>query len=136
MKSYNCTVCEYDLVFVKPTVTVTSDATLRGGYQNLSAFSPSRIRTYTPRAFQQRLASGGNAQLSRSLPLPVPHEISFHCPCASMGGGSEKKAVRQFSTVSGPAQHLESGACVGGKRSSRCLVGYVQEETKSMSLAG
>jgi hypothetical protein len=53
-----------------------------------------------------------------------------------MGGGSEKKAVRQFSTVSGLAQHLESGACGGGKVTFRRVVEYVQEEMKSMGFGG
>jgi hypothetical protein len=36
-----------------------------------------------------------------SLPLLVPNKILFHCPRALMSKGSKKKAVRQFSTVSG-----------------------------------
>ena len=71
-----------------------------------------------------------------SLPLPVPDEISFHCPRALMGEGSKKKAVRQFSTVSGLAQHLESGACDGGKGTFRRVVEYVQEEMKGIGFGG
>lgn len=70
------------------------------------------------------------------LPLSVPDEISFHCPRALIGEGSKKKAVRQFSTVSGLAQHLESGACDGGKVTFRRMVEYVQEEMKGMGFGG
>jgi len=69
------------------------------------------------------------------LPLPVPDEISFHCPRALMGEGSKKKAVRQFSTVSGLAQHLESGACNGGKGTFRRVAEYAQEEMLEMSIS-
>jgi hypothetical protein len=71
-----------------------------------------------------------------SLPLPAFDEISFHCPRALMGEGSKEKAVRQFSTVSGLAQHLESGACDGGKGTFRRVVEYVQEEMNSMGFGG
>jgi hypothetical protein len=69
-----------------------------------------------------------------SLPLPVPDEISFHCPRALMGKGSKKKAVRQFSTVSRLVQHLESSACDGGKGTFRRVVEYVQEEMKGVRI--
>ena len=71
-----------------------------------------------------------------SLPLPVPDEISFHYPRALIGEGSKKKAVRQFSTVSRLAQHLESGACDGGKGTFRRVVEYVQEKMKGMGFSG
>jgi hypothetical protein len=48
--------------------------------------------------------------------------------------GPSKKAVKQFSTVSGLAQHLESGACTGGKGSFRRVIEYVQEEMKNIGL--
>ena len=71
-----------------------------------------------------------------SLPLSVPDEISFHCPRALLGEGSKKKAVRQFSTVSGLAQHLESSACDRGKITFRRMVEYVQEEIKGIGFGG
>jgi hypothetical protein len=49
-----------------------------------------------------------------------------------MGERSKKKAIRQFSTMSGLAQHLESGACDGGKGTFRRVVEYVQEEIKGI----
>ena len=70
------------------------------------------------------------------MSLPVPDEISFHCPRALISEGSKKKGVKQFSTVSGLAQHLESGACDGGKGTFRRVVTYVQEEMKGMGFGG
>jgi len=70
------------------------------------------------------------------LPSTVANEISFHCPRALMGEGSKRKAVRHFSTVSGLAQHLESGACDGGKGTFSRVVEYVQEEMKGIGFGG
>lgn len=108
----------------------------RSSYQTCPLCPPSRIRTFTLSALQQHLSSSVHAQVSMSLPFPVPNEISFHCPRALMGRGGEKNAVRQFSTVSGLAQHLESGACDGGKGTFRRVVEYVQEEMKGMGFGG
>jgi len=70
------------------------------------------------------------------LPLPVLDEIAFHCPRALMGEVSKTEGFKQFSTVSGLAQHLESGACDGGKNTFRRVVKYVQEEMKGMGFEG
>jgi hypothetical protein len=51
-------------------------------------------------------------------------------------GVESKKVVKQFSTVSGLAQHLESGTCEGGKGTLRRVVEYVQEEMKGMGFGG
>lgn len=71
-----------------------------------------------------------------SLPLLIPDEISFHCPRTLIGEENKKKAIRQFSTVSGLAQHLESGACDGEKGTFKRVVEYVQEEIKGMGFDG
>ncbi|TVY22370.1 hypothetical protein LHYA1_G008714 [Lachnellula hyalina] len=108
----------------------------QSGYQTCPLCPPSYIRTFTHSALQQHLSSSVHAQLTMSLPLPIPDEISFHCPRALMGARKEKESVRQFSTVSGLAQHLESGACDGGEGTFRRVVEYVQEEMKSMGFDG
>lgn len=108
----------------------------RSGYQTCPLCPPSRTRTFKPSALQQHLSSTVHAQVSTSLPLSVPDEISFHCPRALIGERGKKKAIRQFSTVSGLAQHLESGACYGGKVAFRRVVEYVQEEMKGMGFGG
>jgi hypothetical protein len=53
-----------------------------------------------------------------------------------MGEGGKNKPLKQFSTVSGLAQHLESGACGGGRGTFMRVVEYVQEEMKGMGLGG
>ena len=108
----------------------------RSGYQTCPLCPSSCTRTFKQSALQQHLSSSVHAQVPISLPLLVPDEMSFHCPRALIGEGSKKKAVRQFSTVSGLAQHLESGACDGGKGTFRRVVEYVQEEMKGMGFGG
>jgi hypothetical protein len=70
------------------------------------------------------------------LPLLEPDKISFHYPCALIGEGSKKKTIRQFSTVSGLVQYLESGTCKGGKVTFRRVVEYIQEEIKGIGFGG
>lgn len=108
----------------------------RSGYQKCPLCPPSCTRTFKRSALQQHLSSSVHAQVLTSLPLLLPNEISFHCPRALIGEETKEKAVMQFSTVSGLAQHLESGACDGGKTTFRRAVEYVQEEMKGMGFAG
>jgi hypothetical protein len=108
----------------------------RSGPQTCPLCPPSRTRKFNPSALQQHLSSIVHAQVSMSFPLLAPDEITFHCPRALMGEGSKKKAVKQFSTVSGLAQHLESGACNGGKKTLKRMVEYVQEEMKGLGFGG
>jgi hypothetical protein len=96
----------------------------------------SRTRTFEPSALQQHLLSSVHAQASISSPLLVPDDILFNCPRALMGEGNKKKVVRQFSTVSGLAQHLESGACEGGKGTFKHVIEYVQDKMKDMGFGG
>jgi len=129
-----------------PTSTVSTSANFpsmltlrprtRSSYQTCPLCPPSRTRTFKPDALQQHLSSSIHAQISKSAPLPVPDEISFHCPRALTSEGGKKKAVKQFSTVSGLAQHLESGACDGREVTFRRVVEYVQKEMKGMGFGG
>ncbi|KAJ8069836.1 hypothetical protein OCU04_000250 [Sclerotinia nivalis] len=98
------------------------------GYQTCPLCPLSSTRKFKHDALQQHLSSSIH---NLSLPLSVLDEISFHCPRALMREES-KKAVSQFSTMSGLAQHLESGACDEGKATLRRVVEYVQEEMKGM----
>ncbi|KAI1106237.1 hypothetical protein F4804DRAFT_301261 [Jackrogersella minutella] len=103
----------------------------QNGYQTCPLCPPSCTRRFKPEALQQHMFSSVHAKVSMSLPLPVPDEISFHCPRGLIGEQSTK-ATKQFSTVSGLAQHLESGACGGGKVTLKRVIEYVQEEMKGM----
>ncbi|TVY33154.1 hypothetical protein LOCC1_G008421 [Lachnellula occidentalis] len=106
----------------------------RVGFQTCPLCPSSRTRKFQESALQQHLSSSFHAQVSMSLPLLVPDEISFHCPRTMMGEGSKNTPLKQFSTVSGLTQHLESGACDGGRGTFRRAVEYVQEEMKGMGL--
>ncbi len=97
---------------------------------------PSRPRTFDPSALQQHLSSGVHAQVFMPSTWPVPEEISFHCPRALMSEANKQKAAKNFSTVSGLTQHLESGACGGGKGTFKNVIEYVQEEMKRMGFDG
>ncbi|KAH8793391.1 hypothetical protein BGZ57DRAFT_870547 [Hyaloscypha finlandica] len=108
----------------------------RSSYQTCPLCPPSRTRKFKDSALQQHLSSSVHAQVSMSLPLLVSDEILFHCPRTLMGEGVKNKSSKQFSTVSGLAQHLESGACDGGRGTFRRVVEYVQEEMKGMGFGG
>ncbi|KAH6986916.1 hypothetical protein EDB80DRAFT_756122 [Ilyonectria destructans] len=105
------------------------------GRKQCTICPPSRTRTFEPRALQQHLSSSVHAKVHLSLVQKTPDEISFHCPLALMKG-SMKKPLKHFSTVSGLAQHIESGAYHGGKETLRRAVEYLQNEMKAMSLGG
>ena len=54
-------------------------------------------------------------------------EPFLYCPTMLAGSESQKPgAIRSFTTVSGLAQHLESGACVGGRATFRKVVKYLE----------
>ncbi|KAI3318571.1 hypothetical protein HD806DRAFT_512000 [Xylariaceae sp. AK1471] len=115
---------------------LTSRYRAQSSHQRCPLCPPSRTRTFKPSALQQHMTSSVHPRVTMSLPLSVPDKILFHCPKVLIGEESMKKAAKQFSTVSGLAQHLESGACSGGKGTFRRVVDYVQEEMKSMGFSG
>lgn len=56
----------------------------------------------------------------------------FHCPTAMLGlHATGKHAGKGFKTLSGMAQHIEVGACVGGKGTLDMLVGMFEEKVKA-----
>ncbi|KAE9373696.1 hypothetical protein N431DRAFT_438893 [Stipitochalara longipes BDJ] len=108
----------------------------QSGDQTCPLCLPARTRKFKGSALRQHLSSSVHAKVSMSLPLPVPDEVSFHCPRTLMGEGGKNKPLKKFSTVSGLAQHLESGACDGGRATFRRVVEYVQEEMKGLGFGG
>lgn len=95
-------------------------------------------RTFMPEALQQHLSSSVHSKLSRGytkLSLDAG-QITYHCPKALTDKGSKQKPNKNFSTVSGLAQHLESGACHGGTGTFRRAVEFVQEEMKALGFVG
>ncbi|KAM3551971.1 hypothetical protein ARSEF4850_007612 [Beauveria asiatica] len=61
------------------------------------------------------------------------HEPFIYCPAAISGSGNGKsKAIRKFTTISGLAQHLESGACIGGEASFWKAIKYLDARLQQM----
>ena len=88
---------------------------------------PSRRHFRSKAAFWQHLNS----------PAHLP--LRFHCPLglfdssrgkSSNGGGPP----RSFSTLSGLAQHVESGACRDGKAMLKMATRYIEDRLKAMGL--
>lgn len=106
---------------------------IRKGFHRCPLCPPSCTREFKPSGLRHHLLSSIHAQVSEHLFPPTPTGISFHCPRSLVEGESEK-AVKQFSTVSSLAQHLESGACAGGKGALECVIEYVQKEMAKIGL--
>ena len=134
-----------------PSLVLTSESTLsrsanfqdilfprlhtQSGFQVCHLCPPPRTRKFKGKAaLQQHLSSSVHAQVSTSL--PVLDDISFHCPRNLWGDGSQTRPLKQFSTASGLVQHLESGACNGGKRTLRRVIEYVEDEMKGIGFRG
>lgn len=84
-----------------------------------------RLREFrTLQAFRNHLAS------------PVHAPKTFHCPVdllpSTRKGKTGKTLIREFSTLSGMAQHIESGACEGGRRMLEGAVQFVEEKLKEL----
>jgi len=107
----------------------------QSGFQVCHLCPPPCTRKFKGKAaLQQHLSSSVHAQVSTSL--PVLDDISFHCPRNLWGDGSQTRPLKQFSTASGLVQHLESGACNGGKRTLRRVIEYVEDEMKGIGFRG
>ncbi|KAK4544181.1 hypothetical protein LTR36_004391 [Oleoguttula mirabilis] len=70
-----------------------------------------------------------NTSLLLHLNSPVHATKDFHCPTALVGlhGGKGSKA---FKTLSGMAQHIEIGACAGGKETLDLIVSIFESRIK------
>lgn len=62
----------------------------------------------------------------------------YHCPknLVSMIGGGKGGQKRQFSTLSGLSQHLEAGACKGGKKAFKICIDIIQERLEQLGFGG
>jgi hypothetical protein len=107
------------------------------GFTRCPLCPPRRTRTYGPKALQQHLSSSVHSKILLTTVIrSIPNEISFHCPLALTKDSSTRKPPGNFPTVSGLAQHIESGACYGGKETLRRAVEYLQSEMKTLNLSG
>lgn len=56
--------------------------------------------------------------------------LSYHCPLTLAVGG--KGIMKSFTTLSGMTQHLESGACKGGKKTFQKAVVFVNQKLREL----
>jgi hypothetical protein len=75
--------------------------------------------------------------MGNHLSSPAHAPKMFHCPLVFAGFEDKRKAsqlMRYFSTLSGLMQHLESGACQGGRATFRKTVEYVEYSLEKIGL--
>lgn len=69
--------------------------------------------------------------------LPSSRELTptlFHCPTALVNSTPHSERPRTFATLSGLAQHIESGACGEGLPTLKRAMEFVQERLEKMGL--
>ncbi|KAI4232182.1 MAG: hypothetical protein L6R40_007497 [Gallowayella cf. fulva] len=73
--------------------------------------------------------------LHNHLSSPAHAPKVFHCPvdliAPAKKGKQTKELIKEFSTLSGLTQHVESGAC-GGSKALKGAMGFVQERLKDL----
>ncbi|KAK2765228.1 hypothetical protein FQN54_008927 [Arachnomyces sp. PD_36] len=75
--------------------------------------------------------------LQMHIDSPVHSPKIYRCPISLAPASSSKKFVmRSFSTLSGLAAHLESGACAGGMATLEGAVGYIEARLEEMGMRG
>lgn len=75
--------------------------------------------------------------LQQHLESPAHAPRIFHCPISLTPVNSKGLTVQKhFSTLSGLAQHLESGACKGGKSTLRNVAKYIEDRLRELGWKG
>ncbi|KAH8721370.1 hypothetical protein HC256_001728 [Beauveria bassiana] len=72
-----------------------------------------------------------------SILMRTPSSLSLSSTSDGSISGSENgnsKAIRKFKTVSALAQHLESGACIGGEVSFWEAIKYIDTRLQNMGM--
>lgn len=77
--------------------------------------------------------------LQQHMNSPAHSAKIYHCPSNLFSTSSSntkaiQKTERHFSTLSGLSQHLESGACRGGKKTLIHCIGIIQERLQAFGL--
>ena len=114
----------------------TPSFTTLGGVGGASI--PSTLEILTPSSSRKssnfdtvgRLPSSFHTNLSS-------HELTptlFHCPTAIVNSTPHSERPRTFTTLSGLAQHIESGACGDGLATLKKAMEFVQERLEKMGL--
>ena len=74
--------------------------------------------------------------LQQHLCSPAHTPKMFHCPVSFFPASDSKKSTikKSFSTLSGLAQHLESGVCEGGQITLQKAVEYIEVRLRDMGM--
>ena len=131
-----------------PVMAATADNTGDQPLSSLSLGAPSPhsasgIITPTSSHMHSNLGSSPPQQQNRPLSfLTLPaHSLSnnretplFHCPGALARSTPHEASPRNFTTLSGLAQHIESGACGEGTATLKKAMDFVQGRLEKMGL--
>lgn len=79
--------------------------------------------------------------LQQHMDSPVHYAKIYHCPnnistTISGKAGKQRREEKQFSTLGGLTQHLESGACHGGKRTFFRSMEFIQRRLEQLGFVG
>ena len=114
-------------------------------FQSLGASSHSASGSITPTSSHMHSNLGSSPFQLQNRPLSFPtssaHSLShyrksplFHCPGALTRSTPHGASPRNFTTLSGLAQHIESGACGEGTATLKKAMDFVQERLEKMGL--
>lgn len=74
--------------------------------------------------------------LQSHMASPAHSPKIYHCPLNLDGMKKQSTAHKHFSTLGGLTQHLESGACVGGKKALDTAVAFLENRLKQLGFSG
>ena len=116
----------------QPVPFLSLDAAMPPSTTILGALTPSTTSILTPISSQSflnlsRIDNSLHSMISSHDHVPA----LFHCPIAL---ASKKLHMRKFTTLSGLAQHIESGACGEGSATLKKAMEFVQERLEKMGL--
>ena len=110
--------------------TDISAVQIRSGPQRIGLFCP--LCPQRPKPFST--LAGLEMHLASSKHAPKV----FHCPAIlfppTKGKGNHPGSTKHFSSLSGLAQHIESGACRGGKATLQKAIEVLQERLKDLGI--
>lgn len=112
-------------------LTPVSDGQLSIGMEVLSLAEGERKCPLCPATRTRTFGSSG--ALLQHLNSVAHAPPVFHCPLTLAAEG--KGDMKEFTTLSGMTQHLESGACKGGKKTFMKAVLFVNEKLRELGFA-
>lgn len=121
-------------VFEQPVPFLSLGAGIPSFTTIFEAPTPPMTEVFPPITSQTSL----NLNRSDSFPFITPsHDEApalFHCPTALASTKPRRLSPRTFTTLSGLAQHIESGACGEGLATLKKAMDFVQERLDKMGL--